>query len=179
LTTLVSLNSAEGKDPAGNLIQGSDGNFYGTANVGGNGNFGTIFQLIVPANVAGAVAPTFSVAAGTYTSKQTVTITTATSGASIIYTTDGTLPSENGGTITHGTLYSGPVSISATTTLEALAFKSGMFDSAAASSAYTISTPPPAASGGGGGGAPSYGFLGFLALAGILRWKLRKKNRAF
>ena len=50
-----------------------------------------------------AAAPTFSPAAGTYTSAQTVTISTTTSGASIRYTTDGSTPSE-----TAGTLYSAP-----------------------------------------------------------------------
>jgi glucose/arabinose dehydrogenase len=37
-------------------------------------------------------APVFSPASGTYTSSQLVTITTATSGASIYYTTDGSIP---------------------------------------------------------------------------------------
>ncbi len=181
LTSLVSFDSANGNDPGGNLIIGSDGNFYGTTIDGGISNDGVIFQLIVPSGVTSAAAPVFSPAAGTYTSTQTVTITTATSGASIIYTTNGTLPSEHGGSITNGTLYSSPVSIGATTTLEALAFKSSMFDSPTTSGTYTISTPAPtptpaspASGGGGGGGAPSYWFLGFLAFAGILRWKLRK-----
>jgi uncharacterized repeat protein (TIGR03803 family) len=179
LTTLASFDNANGNDPSGSLIQALDGNFYGTASGGGVSNDGVIFQLIVPANVTAATAPSFSLAAGTYTGTQTMTITTTTSGASIVYTTNGTLPSERGGLITNGTLYSGSVSISATATLEALAFKSGMFDSAVTSSTYTISSTPasttPAASGGGGGGgAPSYLFLGFLAFAGVLRWKLRK-----
>jgi len=55
--------------------------------------------------ITGTVAnPGFSPAAGTYTSAQTVTISTTTSGASIRYTTDGSTPSS-----TVGTLYSGPV----------------------------------------------------------------------
>jgi hypothetical protein len=79
--------------------------------------------------------PSFSPAAGTYSSAQTVTISDSTSGASIRYTTDGSTPSE-----TAGTLYSGPVSISATATLKAIAFESGDTDSAVASATYTIST---------------------------------------
>ena len=71
-----------------------------------------------------AATPTFSPAAGTYSSTQTVTISTATSGASIRYTTDGSTPSE-----TAGTLYSSPVTVSATTTLKAIAYESGMIDS--------------------------------------------------
>ncbi len=77
--------------------------------------------------------PTFSPAAGTYTSAQTVAISTTTSGASIRYTTDGTTPSE-----TAGTLYSGPVSISSTTTLNAIAYETGWTDSSVKSGVYTI-----------------------------------------
>src|SRR5512140_3860548 len=44
LTTLVSFNITNGAQPWGNLIQGSDGNFYGTTRLGGMGA-GTVFQL--------------------------------------------------------------------------------------------------------------------------------------
>ena len=77
-------------------------------------------------------APAFSPAAGTYTSA-TVTITSATSGASIRYTTNGTTPSS-----TVGTVYSSPVAISATETLQAIAYKTGLSNSAVTSGAYTI-----------------------------------------
>ncbi|HTQ30594.1 MAG TPA: chitobiase/beta-hexosaminidase C-terminal domain-containing protein, partial [Opitutaceae bacterium] len=89
-------------------------------------------------------APSFSPASGTYGSAQNVTLTTSTSGASIRYTTDGSTPSE-----TAGTLYSSAVNISATATLKAIAFKSGMTDSAVTSATYTIST------GGGGNYTPA------------------------
>jgi regulation of enolase protein 1 (concanavalin A-like superfamily) len=82
----------------------------------------------------GAATPTFSPGGGTYSSAQSVTISTATSGASIRYTTDGSTPTE-----THGTVYSSPVSIGATTTLQALAYKSGDVDSPVSSAVYTIS----------------------------------------
>ncbi|HZP60423.1 MAG TPA: heparin lyase I family protein, partial [Opitutaceae bacterium] len=62
--------------------------------------------------ISSVADPTFSPAAGTYTSAQNVTITSATSGASIRYTTDGSTPSE-----TAGTLYSGPVNVGSTETL--------------------------------------------------------------
>ena len=78
-------------------------------------------------------APTFSPAAGTYASAQSVTIGTATSGATICYTTDGTTPSE-----TSGTIYTTPVTISQNTTLQAIAYESGMTDSTITSAAYTI-----------------------------------------
>ncbi len=50
LTTLYSFcsqgNCADGEYPDAGLIQGSDGNFYGTTDGGGaNGNYGTVFKL--------------------------------------------------------------------------------------------------------------------------------------
>ncbi|HXB02541.1 MAG TPA: choice-of-anchor tandem repeat GloVer-containing protein [Opitutaceae bacterium] len=167
LTTLLSSSSTSGSDPFG-LVQATDGNFYTVTQTGGTSNVGAFIQLPMVA------APTFSPSAGTYTSAQTVTISTTTSGASIRYTIDGSTPTE-----TTGTLYSTPVSISATTTLKAIAFLTGDLNSLVTSGTYTINIPtqaPAASSGGGGGGATSYWFLGFLALAGILRWKLRKKQ---
>jgi uncharacterized repeat protein (TIGR03803 family) len=50
LTTQVSFNSANGSQPEDALIQGSDGNFYGTTSYAGSGNEGTIFQM-TPAGV--------------------------------------------------------------------------------------------------------------------------------
>ncbi len=170
LATLALFDSHNGSGPVGGLVQGSDGNFYGTTEDGGAFGDGVVFQLIVPPTAA---APVFSPAAGTFTSAQTVTITSSTSGASIRYTTDGSTPTE-----THGSLYSGAVSISATTTLSAIAYKSGSFDSTVTSGTYTItppSTPAAATSGGGGGGAPSWWFLGALAFLATLRWKLQPK----
>jgi hypothetical protein len=88
-----------------------------------------------PSQVA---APTFSPDGGTYTSAQTVTISSATSGASFRYTTDGSTPSA-----TVGTLYSGPVTISATATLNAIAYEAGFTNSAVSSATYTIGNGNP------------------------------------
>jgi len=44
LTTLHSFNSTDGKTPVG-LMQGTDGNLYGTTELGGAHNKGTIFQM--------------------------------------------------------------------------------------------------------------------------------------
>lgn len=62
----------------------------------------------------------FSVDRGFFTDPINVAITSATSGATIRYTTDGSTPSE-----TNGTVYSTPLTISQTTTLRARAFKPG------------------------------------------------------
>ena len=85
--------------------------------------------------------PTFSPAAGTYTEAQNVTISCATSGATIHYTTDGNTPTAS------STTYSSAIPVSETTTIKAIAVKSGMNNSDVASATYTISTPPSPTSG--------------------------------
>ncbi|HVP17732.1 MAG TPA: chitobiase/beta-hexosaminidase C-terminal domain-containing protein [Spirochaetia bacterium] len=77
--------------------------------------------------------PTFSPAEGSYTEAQAVTITTSTEGAEIRYTTDSSQP-----TASTGTVYSGPVPVSSTTTIEAIATKKGFKDSDVASATFTI-----------------------------------------
>jgi hypothetical protein len=79
-------------------------------------------------------APTF-VPGGRYISGPTdITITSSITGASIYYTTDGTTPSAN-----HGTLYNGPVSVSAGTTLKAVSVVNG-YSSKVKSETYVLIT---------------------------------------
>jgi len=66
----------------------------------------------------------FSVDRGFYEAPFYVEITTETEGATIHYTTDGSMPSE-----THGKEYTGPILISKTTCLRAMAFKPGWISS--------------------------------------------------
>ncbi|HEY2858460.1 MAG TPA: chitobiase/beta-hexosaminidase C-terminal domain-containing protein [Terracidiphilus sp.] len=82
-------------------------------------------------------APTFNLATGTYPTPQSVWISSATSGASIYYTTNGTAPT------TSSTLYSAPVIVAKNTTLKAMAVAAGYYVSLASSSAYTIQTAAP------------------------------------
>jgi hypothetical protein len=75
-------------------------------------------------------SPTFSPAASSYSSDQSVTISCATSGASIHYTTDGSRPTDS------STLYSLaiPVADNGTNqTINAIAVKAGRTDSNVAS----------------------------------------------
>jgi hypothetical protein len=75
------------------------------------------------AGVAGFVADTrFSVDRGFHTQAFDVTITTATDGAAVYYTTNGTAPSP---TNADAVPYAGPVHINRTTVLRAAAFKGG------------------------------------------------------
>ena len=79
--------------------------------------------------------PTFSPEAGTYVGSVEVTLSCATAGASIYYTTDGSNPS------TSSTLYSAPIVLSQTTTLKAFAVKTDYQNSQIVTATYTITTP--------------------------------------
>lgn len=78
--------------------------------------------------------PTFSPAAGTYSTAQSVSLSTTTSGATIHYTTDGSTPTSG------SPAYTAPINVAVTTTVRALAIRSDWNDSAVASATYTIST---------------------------------------
>ncbi len=91
------------------------------------------------ASASAASAPTFSPVGGTYSSTQSVTLSSSSSGAVICYTTNGTTPVTNGTSgCTTGTLYSVAISVSTSETVKAVAGGTGYADSSVASAAYTI-----------------------------------------
>lgn len=78
--------------------------------------------------------PTATPAAGSYEGTQSVVLATDTEGADIYYTTDGTTtPTKD------STKYTTAISVAATTTIKAKAFKEGYYDSDVLTAAYTIS----------------------------------------
>jgi hypothetical protein len=91
----------------------------------------------ITSSLPSASTPTFSPAAGAYTSAQSVILSDTTSGATIYYTTDGTTPT------TSSTKYTGPITVSSTETLQAIAGAADYANSAVASAAYTITSPQP------------------------------------
>jgi hypothetical protein len=105
---------------------------------GGTGGLTAIQEIISWTCMSGsptappAATPTFSPVAGTYASTQSVTISDATAGASIYYTTDGSTPT------TSSTKYTVPISVATTTAIKAIATAPGFSASAVASASYTI-----------------------------------------
>lgn len=89
------------------------------------------FYILYPKGGSPVNTPSTGLAPGTYTGTQTVTLS-APSGAKIYYTTDGSIP-----TPSSGTLYTGPITVSATTTIKAIALV-GSDVSSIASYAYII-----------------------------------------
>lgn len=88
------------------------------------------------ANVAAArraAAPSFSVSGGLYSAAQSVAITTTEPGATIRYTTDGSVP-----TSTNGTTYVTAIPVSATTVLRAVAVAAGLRDSNPTTASYVF-----------------------------------------
>ena len=79
--------------------------------------------------------PEASVTGGEYTAAQSVTLTTTTTGAKIMYTDNGTTPS-----LTNGTQYSKAISVDATKAIKAIAIKDGAIASDVMTEEYIINT---------------------------------------
>lgn len=92
--------------------------------------------------ILSAVArPAFAPATPWFHPSTSVTLTCATDGAAIYYTTDGSDPTES------SALYTGPILISSTTTIKARAYKADLDPSAIATATYTYAVPAPPAFG--------------------------------
>ncbi|MGA3100797.1 MAG: chitobiase/beta-hexosaminidase C-terminal domain-containing protein [Terracidiphilus sp.] len=82
--------------------------------------------------VTPAATPAFSVASGIYSTPQTVEISDATPGATIYYTTDGSMPT------TTSAVYGSSITISSSETILAIAVANGYLPSEIGSAVYTI-----------------------------------------
>ena len=79
--------------------------------------------------------PTFGPVGGAFNATQMVTISDTTPGATIYYTINGTTPT------TGSAVYTGPISVTTTETIEAIATAPGYITSAVATATYTIALP--------------------------------------
>jgi murein DD-endopeptidase MepM/ murein hydrolase activator NlpD len=121
---------------------------------GGTGGLSAIQDILTWTFTSGTVqqqaaTPSIAPGSGIETSPVTVTLTDATSNATITYTTDGStpVPGSHGTAISSGGSFQ--VSFASTATVEAIASASGFTNSAIATAIYTVQSS--------GGGAPSYG----------------------
>ena len=83
--------------------------------------------------VGQAATPTATPAAGAVTAGTEVALASATAGATIYFTTDGTTPSME------SEVYDGPIAVSSAVTIKAIAVKDGIDSSVVLTAAYTIS----------------------------------------
>ena len=84
-------------------------------------------------------SPTLSPSSGNYTQSQTVVISSTTVGATVYYTTDGSTPTSS------STQYTGPITVSQTTTVKAIATATGYSNSGIGTAVYTFIQPATAA----------------------------------
>lgn len=98
---------------------------------------GTAEQVLLPITVGtgsdpATATPQFSLPSGTYTGKQYVSLSDATTGSTIYYTTDGSGPS------TASPRYSGPIPVASSMVIEALATSTGNSNSGLGRANYVI-----------------------------------------
>jgi hypothetical protein len=90
----------------------------------------------------------FSPAAGTYTGTQSVTISNSDSSATILYTTDNTIPTcvqnpDGSYTSQNGTVYSSAITVNRDTTIRAIAYATGKTSSTVIASSYNLQVTAP------------------------------------
>jgi hypothetical protein len=107
---------------------------------------GATGRLSVYANASWAALPSISPNGAAFSNSITVTLTSATSGAQIRYTLDGSPPSAN------STLYTGPFTLTNTTTVKAFASKAGFADSAVSVAFFSLVFPSTKIANFGGNG---------------------------
>jgi 6-phosphogluconolactonase (cycloisomerase 2 family) len=100
----------------------------------GCGSAGSVQTQLQPP-LQSAATPAIQPASGTFTAAQTMTITDATVGATIHYTTDGSTPTASSST------YQAAVSVSSLTTVQAMATAPNYANSGVASATFKFQTP--------------------------------------
>src|SRR5207249_3207890 len=115
------VTTATGANPASVAV--ADLNRDGVPDLAVANYYSNTVSVLLGSGRALVATPVLSPAGGTFTAAVSVTITDSTPGATIYYTTDGSTPT------TASTAYTGPVPLTTTTTLKAMAAASGMSNS--------------------------------------------------
>ena len=102
-----------------------------------SGSLANIGRFTIQTTQDQVAAPTANPPAGTYSTAQSVSLSSETSGASIFCTIDGSDPRTSGTRM----IFNGAFTISTDTTIKAYAKKEGMADSDVVSFSYTIEAP--------------------------------------
>lgn len=159
-----------------NIPQVVGGNTAYVGFTGGTGGLSASQKIISWIYTTQAMPPSFAPAAGTYSAAQNVSLASATSDASIYYTTDGSTPSAS------SSKYSGPIAVSSSETINSIAISPTLGSSNTVSAAYVIQVVTaqpsftlaggsiPAISAGGSGSStititPAGGFTGTVSLS--------------
>jgi hypothetical protein len=131
---------ASGTLYTGPVSVSSNETLYAVAGGSGYGNspVATGDFVIQASASAQAAPPTFSPAGGAYSASQSVKLTSASPGSTICYSTTGSPKSNGSNGCTSGTPYTGPVTISSSEALYALAGGTGYNDSSVASANYVM-----------------------------------------
>jgi hypothetical protein len=127
---LYASNLTSGRDTLGPAVK-----FVVPVVTNGKVYVGTQKQVNVFGLLSGepqAVAPVFSPVGGSYSAGLQVTMGSSTPNASIFYTTDGSLPTSG------STQYTGLVTVTETTTFNAIAVSEGFLQSTVSTATYTI-----------------------------------------
>ena len=146
-TLLYSSNQNPSRDDPGMAVK-----FTVPTVANGKVYVGAAYQVSVFGGLSGqppqrTATPVLSPGSETFSSPIQVTITDSTPGATIYYTTDGSTPT------TSSTQYTGPITVTTTETVNAMATAPGFTQSAVASATYTLvqgQTAAPTFSPGGG-----------------------------
>lgn len=140
----------------------------------GDANYPASTSNTVTESYSQVATPAFSLLVGDYPAAQPVSISDATPGAIIYYTSDGSTPT------TSSTRYTGPITVSSSVKLRAIATLMGQEQSAISEVTYAIAAAPSftsSASGASGLRLPIASGRGARALATRL-WKLEAKPEA-